>query len=319
MSSNSRQTPTPDQLEIRIEHSLLINAMLVAVPFTNFLTGFIFVQFARFMASSESKGQRYARIWGSVAVLLHVIQLGFQIENFRVTFMRYVMEEFVDFSLYEGMETIYTLGIVLIVQIHFLRITHAITSHKLWLLSSILVLLLAAAGGLSTAFFFILEMIKGGIQDKPSKFSHRLTISWIVWLVSATAFDLILTSVLVRRLLECRTWTIHLRSCLGKLLALAIHTFFLTSLASSLSMVLISVARFTPITDSLLLTRLETAAFINNAMLPRIYLISFFSTLTETIKGKEEMTPSSCDFQCMFDEHEFRTSETGVPSISSVV
>ncbi|EGG06832.1 uncharacterized protein MELLADRAFT_71848 [Melampsora larici-populina 98AG31] len=319
MSSGSAQKPTTDQLEIRTEHSLLINAMLVAVPFTNVLTGFIFIQFARFMASSQSKGQRYARIWGSVAILLHLMQLAFQIENFRVTCMHYVVNQFVDFSLYEAMGTIYTLGIVLIVQIHFLRITHAITSHKLWLLSSIFVLLLAAAGGLSTAIFFILEIIKGRIRKKPTKFSHRLTISWIVWLVSATAFDLILTVVLVRRLVECRTWTIHLRSCLGKLLALSIQTFFLTCIASSLSMVLISVARFTPITDSVLLTRLETAALINNAMLPRIYLISFFSTLTDTIKGKEEMTPSSCDFQYMLDRNEFRTVDTGVLSISSVV
>lgn len=43
------------------------------------------------------------------------------------------------------------------------------------------------------------------------------------------------------------------------------------------------------------------------------------STLTDTVKGKEEMTPSSCDFQYMLDQNEFRIVDIEVPSISSVV
>ncbi|KAG0150820.1 hypothetical protein CROQUDRAFT_720288 [Cronartium quercuum f. sp. fusiforme G11] len=275
------------ELQKKAQRDLAVSTITLGVPITASWTGFILLQFIRFLASSKSKGQRYARIWGSVGMFLHILQLSIQIENVRFSFMRYVLTEPVNFFLYEGIETLATVGIVLIVQLkshlyihrfHFSRITHAISANKSWLRFSIASFLITCLGGFSTVVLSILKITNGGFEkDTPSKFSHNLTTAWIIWLTSATAFDLTLTAVLVRKLIECRSWITQksIRNCLGRLMALAIQTFFLTSLTSCLSMMLIAIAGFTSITNPSILAKLELAAFVNNALLPRIYLISF--------------------------------------------
>lgn len=111
-------------------------------------------------------------------------------------------------------------------RLHFTRITHAITAKNLWLTFSTASLSLTGVSGLVAIALSFSEIIHGGLREEtPPKFSHSLATAWIIWLTSATAFDLILTVVLVRKLMEYREWITQpsMKTCLRRLMALAIQ------------------------------------------------------------------------------------------------
>ncbi|MBW0500897.1 hypothetical protein O181_040612 [Austropuccinia psidii MF-1] len=272
-------------------HQLDTDAITITVPLTSILSGFILLKFGHFLLASRSKEQRFARIWGSVALSVHIIQCVAQFENASVILRRFVVSEPFNIFLYEAIETLSTMLIVIIVQIHFARVVHILVldKHK-WSLLAGTCCLITGIGGVGTSALLITELSHGRLnQDTPARLSTRLTACWTSWLSSATFFDVILSCVLTHQVLKHRASTTQnsLKNSLRRILMISVNAFLMTSLTSVIAIILVIVAMTSPTDNYFILNRLRVAAFIINSCLPRIYLLAFCATIKPGFFGNK--------------------------------
>ncbi|KNZ52698.1 hypothetical protein VP01_3479g1 [Puccinia sorghi] len=225
--------------------------------------------------------------------------------------------------LYEGIETIFTVLIVIIVQVHFSRIVRAfLTDKKRWDICSAISCSITFMAGLTTSSTILSNLSHGRLErDTPSRLSVQLTICWAVWLSSATVFDITLLSFLAKHILKQRAGTVQVsfKSLLSRILLVAVYAFLMTSLTSIIAIILIVgresltsqiqsafiykislinfwiylVSTISAPDNFILLSRLRIAAFVSNSFLPRIYLMAFCQRNSSLVGKRKAMDSKS--------------------------
>ncbi|WAQ93052.1 hypothetical protein PtA15_18A108 [Puccinia triticina] len=269
--------------EVELGHRLDAIAIGTTTCLASCLTGFIILKFLHFLSISDPKDQRFARYTGSAALIMHMAQVIAQLENTCLAMTRFATSTPFNVFLYEGIETLITLFIVIIVQIHFSRIVRVFVEHKQrWSIFTATSCSLTCLAGLATSGIILADPSHGRLQrDTPPKLSVQLTACWAAWLGLATAFDITVLIVLTKHILKHRAGTVQLsfRSFLSRILLVAVYAFLMTSLTSIVAIILIFVSTLSSVEDFILLSRLRIAAFVSNSFLPRIYLLAFCSSL----------------------------------------
>ncbi|EFP91804.1 hypothetical protein PGTUg99_009010 [Puccinia graminis f. sp. tritici] len=269
--------------EMELGHRLDAIAIGTTTCLATCMTGFITLKFLHFLSISDSKDQRFARCVGSAALIMHMAQLIAQLENTWLAMTRFATSTPFNVFLYEGIETLFTLFIVISVQMHFSRIARAFVNNKRrWNLFSAASCSLTCIAGLATSAIILSDLSHGRLQrNTPPKLSVQLTVCWAVWLSSATAFDITVLSVLTKHILKHRAGTVQIsfKSLLSRILLVAVYAFLMSSLTSIVAVVLIVVSTISSPENYILLSRLRIAAFVSNSFLPRIYLMAFCSSL----------------------------------------
>lgn len=216
---------------------------------------------------------------GSIALILHIAQLVAQVENTWVALTQFAIFEPFNVFLYEGLETLFTVFIVTIVQIHFSRIVFAFMRNKSrWIFFASLSCSVTCLAGLSTSCIILIALSRGRLkQDTPAQLSVQLTGCWAAWLGSAATFDITLLSILTNRIHKRRAGAVQVafKTLLSRIMLIAIYAFLMTSFTSLVAVILIFVSTISSSEDYLLLSRLRIAAFVSNSFLPRIYLLAF--------------------------------------------
>ncbi|PLW27537.1 hypothetical protein PCASD_16260 [Puccinia coronata f. sp. avenae] len=269
--------------QIEFGHRLDAIAIGTTTCLASCMTGFITLKFLHFLTISDSKEQNLPRCLGSVALVIHMAQVAAQFENTWVAMTRFATSMPFNVFLYEGIETLFTLLIVIIVQIHFSRIVRAfIKNKKRWSICSAISCSMTSMAGLATSGIILSDLSHGRLQrDTPAKLSVQVTVCWAVWLSSATVFDITVLLMLAKHILKHRAGTVQIsfKSSLSRILLVAVYAFLMTSLTSIVAIILIVVSTISPPDDFMLLSQLRIAAFVCNSFLPRIYLMAFCSSL----------------------------------------
>ncbi|KAI7938708.1 hypothetical protein MJO28_014287 [Puccinia striiformis f. sp. tritici] len=315
--------------EIELGHRLDAIAIGTTTCLATFMTGFITLKFLHFLSISDSKDQRFARCLGTAALVMHMAQLLAQLENTWTAMTRFATSTPFNVFLYEGIETLFTLFIVIVVQIHFARIVRAFIKNKQrWSIFAAISCTLTCMAGLTTSAIILSDLSHGRLKkDTPPKLSVQLTICWATWLTSATAFDITVLSVLTKNILKHRAGTVQVsfKSLLSRILLVTIYAFLMTSLTSIVAVILIigkqfyglyptsdchweEIFRMAPVLltsnplssnqvstistndNFILLSRLRIAAFVSNSFLPRIYLLAFCSSLVGKRQAMDSKT-----------------------------
>ncbi|KAH9442956.1 hypothetical protein H4Q26_010883 [Puccinia striiformis f. sp. tritici PST-130] len=280
--------------EIELGHRLDAIAIGTTTCLATFMTGFITLKFLHFLSISDSKDQRFARCLGTAALVMHMAQLLAQLENTWTAMTRFATSTPFNVFLYEGIETLFTLFIVIVVQIHFARIVRAFIKNKRrWSIFAAISCTLTCMAGLTTSAIILSDLSHGRLKkDTPPKLSVQLTICWATWLTSATAFDITVLSVLTKNILKHRAGTVQVsfKSLLSRILLVTIYAFLMTSLTSIVAVILIIVSTISTNDNFILLSRLRIAAFVSNSFLPRIYLLAFCSSLVGKRQAMDSKT-----------------------------
>jgi len=218
-------------------------------------------------------------------------QAAAQLENTWAAMTRFATSTPFNVYLYEGIETIFTVLIVIIVQVHFSRIVRAfVTDKKRWNICSAISCSITFMAGLATSSTILSDLSHGRLErDTPSKLSVQLTICWAVWLSSATVLDITVLFLLAKHILKQRAGTVlvSFKSLLSRILLVAVYAFLMTSLTSITAIILIVVSTMSAPDNFILLSRLRIAAFVSNSFLPRIYLMAFYSSLVGKRKAMD--------------------------------
>ncbi|OAV90085.1 hypothetical protein PTTG_12532 [Puccinia triticina 1-1 BBBD Race 1] len=206
------------------------------------------------IAIGTTTDQRFSRCMGSAALVMHMAQWIAQLEvsvlisvgadvNTCLAMTRYATSTPFNVFLYEGIETLFTLFIVIVVQIHFSRIVRAFVKNKIrWSNFTAVSCSLTCLAGLATSAIILSDLSHGRLKrDTPPKLSVQLTVCWAVWLSSATSFDITVLIVLAKHILKQRAGTVHItfKSFLSRILLVAVYAFLMTSLTSIVAVILI--------------------------------------------------------------------------------
>ncbi|KAA1080620.1 hypothetical protein PGT21_014940 [Puccinia graminis f. sp. tritici] len=282
-----------------------VNAACYFVPMMQFISGIVFLQYGKFFSRQAARKSQLSLRLGTVAIILHLGQVVVDLWCLFHSFQYYTSGRPYTYFLYEALQIGFAVGIIFVVQYHFLRLAYATAAFsKKWTIPLRLFCIGACVGGLGTSIGYIRHFLHSGFSSAtPLVIRGQLLFFNVVWLGCNGFMDGAITFAMVKALYHGRASIKQksLRTTLTRLMNIIINTFSLTYLAAMLSLIaticvqFIFGLKYTIITyidvQALLPKTLvphmipnfsfkaemicQTAGFILNGLLPRIYLISF--------------------------------------------
>ncbi|KAA1115937.1 hypothetical protein PGTUg99_023641 [Puccinia graminis f. sp. tritici] len=262
-----------------------VNAACYFVPMMQFISGIVFLQYGKFFSRQAARKSQLSLRLGTVAIILHLGQVVVDLWCLFHSFQYYTSGRPYTYFLYEALQIGFAVGIIFVVQYHFLRLAYATAAFsKRWTIPLRLFCIGACVGGLGTSIGYIRHFLHSGFSSAtPLVIRGQLLFFNVVWLGCNGFMDGAITFAMVKALYHGRASIKQksLRTTLTRLMNIIINTFSLTYLAAMLSLIATILPHMIPNFSFKAEMICQTAGFILNGLLPRIYLISFFCSFQE--------------------------------------
>ncbi|KAI7958430.1 hypothetical protein MJO29_006660 [Puccinia striiformis f. sp. tritici] len=243
------------------------------IPLMQFVSGIVFVQYGKFFFRQASRKSQVAFRLGTIGILLHLAQVIVDMWSFFHSLQYYASGKMYTYFLYEALHICLAVGVIMVVQYHFFRLAYATDalSNK-WTVPLGILCLGACVGGLGASFEFFRQFRCNGFTDGA------------------------ITCSMVKALYNGRGFVKHksLRTTLSRLLTVIINTFSLTYIAAMLSLIATILPHIIPNFSFKAEMMCQTAGFLLNGLLSRIYLISFFCSFQEPSYFSVTKSHDSC-------------------------
>ncbi|POV94366.1 hypothetical protein PSTT_16897 [Puccinia striiformis] len=293
--------------EIELGHRLDAIAIGTTTCLATFMTGFITLKFLHFLSISDSKDQRFARCLGTAALVMHMAQLLAQLEvlnssldslqeiilpltfiyetieplqNTWTAMTRFATSTPFNVFLYEGIETLFTLFIVIVVQIHFARIVRAFIKNKQrWSIFAAISCTLTCMAVLTKN---ILKHRAGTVQVSFKSLLSRILLVTIYAFLMTSLTSIVAVILIIGK----QFYGLYPTSDCHWEEIFRMAPVLLTSNPLSSN----QVSTISTNDNFILLSRLRIAAFVSNSFLPRIYLLAFCSSLVGKRQAMDSKT-----------------------------
>ncbi|KAI7954137.1 hypothetical protein MJO28_006684 [Puccinia striiformis f. sp. tritici] len=268
------------------------------IPLMQFVSGIVFVQYGKFFFRQASRKSQVAFRLGTIGILLHLAQVIVDMWSFFHSLQYYASGKMYTYFLYEALHICLAVGVIMVVQYHFFRLAYATDalSNK-WTVPLVILCLGACVGGLGASFEFFRQFRQSGFDSAtPLVIRGQLLTFYIMWLGCNGFTDGAITCSMVKALYNGRGFVKHksLRTTLSRLLTVIINTFSLTYIAAMLSLIATILPHIIPNFSFKAEMMCQTAGFLLNGLLSRIYLISFFCSFQEPSYFSVTKSHDSC-------------------------